>query len=231
MAGLAAAAVWQGPLAAGREWLLAWGGARGTVLPQPLPVLGLLLAAFVAAVCLADAKFRASPRELIAGLMIGILVALGWLLIEAGDPHVNGLNFPVPLALTIAYLASLPIVVHASAVLLVVGTVIGAWLAAAFGGQVRIEAFSSREDMVRHLVGGLLMGSGGALAAGCTIGHGIGGLAMLAPGSLVAAAAMLLGARWSLHHLETGYLIRRSGGTHPAMSPSHVDHNHNNSLA
>jgi hypothetical protein len=149
----------------------------------------------------------------------------------AGDHYVHGLNFPVPLALTTGYVASFSSPVHVAAVLLVIGTVLGGWLAAATGGQIRLEAFGSSDDMVRHLMGALLMGAGGALAAGCTIGHGIGGIAVLAPGSLLAVATMLMGARWALHHLETGHLVRRSGGAHMTMSAAHAEHDHNNSLA
>ena len=40
--------------------------------------------------------------------------------------------------------------------------------------------------MLRHLAGGALMGTGGVLALGCTIGQGITGLSTLAFGSLLA---------------------------------------------
>ena len=43
-------------------------------------------------------------------------------------------------------------------------------------GEFRVESFVESGDMIRHLVGGALMGSGGVLALGCTIGQGIIGL-------------------------------------------------------
>ena len=41
----------------------------------------------------------------------------------------------------------------------------------------------SRDDMLRHIYGGILMGFGGVLALGCTVGHGITGMSALALGS------------------------------------------------
>ena len=46
----------------------------------------------------------------------------------------------------------------------------------------------------RAAVGGLLMGIGGSLAHGCNIGHGVTGLPLLSLGSLLAIAAMAVGA-------------------------------------
>jgi uncharacterized membrane protein YedE/YeeE len=48
--------------------------------------------------------------------------------------------------------------------------------------------------MARSMAGGALMGIGGALALGCSIGQGLTGLSTLAPASFVAAAGILGGA-------------------------------------
>jgi len=47
--------------------------------------------------------------------------------------------------------------------------------------------------MVRHMVGGVLMGFGGVLALGCTIGQGITGMTTLALGSLMALISIMFG--------------------------------------
>ncbi len=47
--------------------------------------------------------------------------------------------------------------------------------------------------MVRHMVGGVLMGFGGVLALGCTIGQGITGMSTLALGSLMALISIMFG--------------------------------------
>ena len=47
--------------------------------------------------------------------------------------------------------------------------------------------------MVRHMLGGVLMGFGGVLALGCTIGQGITGMSTLALGSLMALVSIIFG--------------------------------------
>jgi uncharacterized protein len=48
--------------------------------------------------------------------------------------------------------------------------------------------------MVRYAAGASLMGVGGVLALGCTIGNGLTGVASLAPTSFIAVPAMVLAA-------------------------------------
>ena len=48
--------------------------------------------------------------------------------------------------------------------------------------------------MLRYTIGAVLMGFGGILAVGCTIGAGFTGGAVLAVSSLVGLAAMVVGA-------------------------------------
>ena len=57
----------------------------------------------------------------------------------------------------------------------------------------RWEGFTSIEDLVNHIVGGVLMGFGGVTALGCTIGQGLTGVSTLALGSLIAFAAIIAG--------------------------------------
>lgn len=77
---------------------------------------------------------------------------------------------------------------------LVPGVVLGAAGAAWRQGHFRWEGFSQTADLARHLVGAALMGIGGVSAMGCTFGQGLTGLSTLNWGSLVAVAAMVLGA-------------------------------------
>ena len=48
--------------------------------------------------------------------------------------------------------------------------------------------------MLRYALGGALMGAGGVLALGCTVGNGLTGIASLAPTSFIALPAMVLAA-------------------------------------
>ena len=69
----------------------------------------------------------------------------------------------------------------------------------------RWEGFVSVEDTANHLLGAALMGFGGVVAMGCTVGQGITGFSTLALGSIVtflaivgASAAMLKFQYWRL---------------------------------
>lgn len=55
-----------------------------------------------------------------------------------------------------------------------------------------IEWFASGKDFFAHLVGAILMGFGGVLAMGCTIGQGITGVSTLALGSFLTFISIVL---------------------------------------
>ena len=77
---------------------------------------------------------------------------------------------------------------------LVPGVVLGAALSAWQSGAFRWEGFTRTSDLARHLVGACCMGVGGVSAMGCTFGQGLTGLSTLNWGSLVAVAAIVVGA-------------------------------------
>ncbi len=74
------------------------------------------------------------------------------------------------------------------------GVVVGSLVWALASRSFRIEWFVSLRDAVNHVVGGLLMGIGGVLAMGCTIGQGVTGISTLAVGSGLAFGSIALGA-------------------------------------
>ncbi|SEA19499.1 hypothetical protein SAMN05660964_01078 [Thiothrix caldifontis] len=57
----------------------------------------------------------------------------------------------------------------------------------------RIEWFASVGDVINHVLGATLMGIGGVLAMGCTVGQAITGVSTLAIGSFIAFAGIVLG--------------------------------------
>jgi uncharacterized membrane protein YedE/YeeE len=75
----------------------------------------------------------------------------------------------------------------------VFGVILGSFLYAVLSRRFRFEYFISLDDMVRHILGGILMGFGGVLALGCTIGQGITGMSTLALGSLMALVSIVFG--------------------------------------
>jgi uncharacterized membrane protein YedE/YeeE len=74
------------------------------------------------------------------------------------------------------------------------GVVAGSLLWSLLSRSFRIEWFSSFNDFLAHFIGAILMGFGGVLALGCTIGQGITGISTLALGSFLTFGAIVLGA-------------------------------------
>jgi uncharacterized membrane protein YedE/YeeE len=73
------------------------------------------------------------------------------------------------------------------------GVILGSFLYAISTGRFRLETFSDRSDMLRHIFGGIAMGFGGVLAIGCTIGQGVTGMSTLALGSLISLVSIIFG--------------------------------------
>lgn len=73
------------------------------------------------------------------------------------------------------------------------GVIAGSLLWSLISKSFRIEWFASGRDFLNHLIGAILMGFGGVLSMGCTIGQGITGFSTLALGSILTFIAIVLG--------------------------------------
>ncbi len=78
-------------------------------------------------------------------------------------------------------------------IMVLAGVIAGSLLWALISRSFRFEWFVSVRDFFNHLVGAILMGFGGILAMGCTIGQGITGFSTLALGSILTFAAIVSG--------------------------------------
>ena len=149
---------------------------------------------------LASAEFWKSPRDLIAGLVIGAIIVGGWYITgkignDAFDPvRVESYTFVAPVAENINYLMTYTGSTINFGIAAVLGVLAGSFLYAVLSGSFRIETFSTRADMVNHIVGGILMGFGGVLGLGCTIGQGVTGMSTLALGSAITLTMIIFGA-------------------------------------
>ena len=82
----------------------------------------------------------------------------------------------------------------------------GSFLVSIMSGAFHVEAFNEKEDMIRHLFGASIMGVGGVLALGCTVGQGITGMSTLALGSIIALLSIIAGGFFGFKYLEEGTL-------------------------
>lgn len=78
-------------------------------------------------------------------------------------------------------------------VMALAGVIAGSLLWALVSRNFRIEWFASFADFRNHVLGAVLMGFGGVLAMGCTIGQGITGMSTLALGSFLAFISIIFG--------------------------------------
>ncbi len=156
--------------------------------------LGFILYALV------SREFLKSYKNLFAGFSIGLLVVAGWYItgklgFDEFEPiRLESYTFVAPVAENLNYLMTYTGSTINFGIAAVFGIIAGSFLYAVLSGSFRIETFSSREDMVNHVIGGVLMGFGGVLALGCTIGQGVTGMSTLALGSVITLFMIIFGA-------------------------------------
>jgi hypothetical protein len=184
--------------------------ATVTSVPALLSALGLsetsarMLAASVMSGALivfafAHLPFRRSLGQIAAGIAIGILIAAGWFAtgyLGADDFNpapVTSLTFIAPIADALQYVMLSTGSTLNFGIVTVFGVFAGSLVTALLTGRFHWEGFTSPRHMLRSAGGAALMGAGGVMAFGCSIGQGLTGLSTLALASFVAVAGILLG--------------------------------------
>ncbi|UWQ31887.1 YeeE/YedE family protein [Leisingera sp. M527] len=176
-----------GLLSPARDWLAGlWiteGGRNLDLLAAlGLPKAGgLVLGLATAALALVLAqRNRIGAARLVFASGVGFAVALGWALTYAlsqvsFDPvQIESATFTGPSAHTLMFFLDRNAVLEFD-IGLVPGVFIGAMLAAALAGEMKLQAFDSPSTMRKAMIGAALMGFGGMLAGGCAIGAGVTG--------------------------------------------------------
>ena len=173
-------------------------------------LLSLALAGSLLVYCFGDGEFRRSPALWAGGAVVGLCVVAAWAVSGltydefATMPQLpQGLSFVRPSGDTLDYLerySAHP--VPGFGVAAVMGTVFGAFLAALSAGRFKLAGFADGADTLRNLAGAALMGVGGVMAMGCSIGQSVSGVSTLAVGSLLAAVSLVAGGLCGLRLLE-----------------------------
>lgn len=186
-------------------------GAVTQIGPQTGSMLvTALIAAAVLFYCFKDPAFRASRVHIFAGVGVGLCAIAGWLLTglafdELAERPVApiSLTFVRPTADTLEWLQRFTAaMVPGFGVSTVFGAIFGAFIAAKASGRFRVSTFTDVGDTKRGLLGGALMGVGGVMALGCTVGQAITGVSTLAIGSFLTFAAIVIGGVLGMKSLE-----------------------------
>lgn len=172
-------------------------------------IIGLALLIFV----FKNAEFRGHVDNNLAGFLIGLVIIGGWYVTGhvglAENPETlelsyfgtnshlaESMTFTGPVALSVELLSYWSDTGKAMTfgIAATFGVILGSFFYAIISRSFRLEYFSSADDMLRHILGAMLMGFGGVTATGCTIGQGLTGVSTLALGSFLTLFSIIAGA-------------------------------------
>lgn len=166
-----------------------------------LPGGAALWSALIAAGALLFALRSGNRWNMLAGgALIGLLVPAAWVgtgyvLLDEFDPiAMESLSFTSPAADTLFYAVASTSIAPGFGVGLLGGVVAGAALSALAFRAFRWQSFSSPRETGRYMAGAALMGVGGVLAGGCTVGAGLSGVPTLSVAAILAIVSIAAGA-------------------------------------
>ena len=174
-------------------------------------LFGLIIPLLIIILFFTGGKFN-NFDHILSGIIVGLIVTLAWLLtggslgqewIETNNfldnPYpsvgVQSFTFINPMAETMIYVGSAADSYYLTfGVTALLSVITGSFIYSITSRSFRLEWFVSSDDFIRHLIGGILIGIGGVLSLGCTIGQGVTGISTLALGSFITLASIILGA-------------------------------------
>jgi uncharacterized protein len=201
-----------GPLAPLRMALFPQGDA---VAPQGLAAiagaamlpLALLVAAGFLIWALAHAPLRRARAEMVWGAVAGLSVVwcfwgMTWLNdLTLGGVQIEGPSYTVSTGRTLIWLMTSTAGGISFSVGSVMGVLAGALAGSLWRGRFRWEACEDPRELGRQVGGAAMMGIGGAVAMGCSIGQGVTAFATLSWSAPVTLAAIVAGAWLGLRAL------------------------------
>lgn len=185
-------------------------------------IIGLALVVFA----FASTDFRRSFDNILSGLVVGLCVIAGWYItgvvgFDEFEPHrLESFTFVAPVGNNLQYLMTFTGATIGFGVAAVFGVIAGSFLYAVLSGNFRIEAFTNRSDMIRHMIGGVLMGFGGVIALGCTIGQAVTGMSALAIGPVITLVTIIFGSALTM---KVEYYLLENRGFFGALHSALVD--------
>ncbi len=175
------------------------------------PIIGIVAALTLLIWIFKSADFRKQFDLVLAGLVIGGAIATAWYITAGatGQAYLEELDFANtrPYAVGAQSYTFIAPPAHAYqyieqgfdknyltfGLVALLGVMVGSFIYSILSRSFRFEWFSSKKDFLIHVIGGLLMGVGGILGMGCTIGQGITGVSTLAIGSFLTLTSIIFG--------------------------------------
>ena len=179
--------------------------------PESNGLVGIILAVLIGIWIFYSVEFRKQYNLVLGGLVIGLSVVGGWYLtsgpmgkkwqesaewmdqppIGVGDQSYTFIN---PMGESLVYIQSgFNELLLSFGVCSLAGVVLGSFLYSLISGTFYWEWFPTVKDFLNHTLGGMLMGIGGVLGMGCTIGQAVTGTSTLSIGSFIVFFSILLG--------------------------------------
>jgi uncharacterized membrane protein YedE/YeeE len=194
-------------------------GMFGLESSRPLRIgISALVALGLFAWVFSSRDFRDSADNVLGGAAVGLAVVAGWYFTagpmgRAWKDHAEmateipsrvqaqSFTFISPMGDSVRYLgdpANVALINFGIAAL--AGVILGGFLYAIATKGFRYERFFTLKDFGYHVLGGALMGTGGVLAMGCTIGQGVTGISTLAVGSILVFLSIVIGAAATMRY-------------------------------
>ncbi|MEC7832402.1 MAG: YeeE/YedE family protein [Pseudomonadota bacterium] len=174
--------------------------------------LGIIISLAIFLFVIKAGDFFNNKNNFLAGLTVGTIVVISWFLtggqlgkewiesVEFMDNPLPGvgvqsLTFINPMGETLIFASNAADLYYLTfGVTTLLAVIAGSFAYAITSNNFRFEWFVSLQDFKRHVFGSILIGIGGVLSLGCTIGQGVTGVSTLALGSFLALASIILGA-------------------------------------
>ena len=181
-------------------------------------LVGVVVAAGMLLFVLRSADFRGSRDNILGGAVVGLAIIAGWWITSGpwgrrwkeyaemaidvpSRVQVQSYTFVSPMGDTARYLLDPDnLLLINFGVVALAGVIIGSFLYAVATRSFRFEWFVSTSAFARHAAGGALMGVGGVLAMGCTVGQAITGISTLAIGSMLTFFAIVIGSAGTMKY-------------------------------
>ena len=179
-------------------------------------LVGLIIASIVMLLIFKSGTFIKNTDNLLGGFVVGIVVIIAWFLtgsslgqewietnnfLDTPQPGVGMQSFTFinPMGETIIFLGNAADSFYLTfGVTALISVILGSFVYSITSNSFRVEWFASKQDFVRHMLGAVLIGIGGVLSLGCTIGQGVSGVSTLALGSFITLISIILGAAISM---------------------------------